>query len=414
MGSWRRTFWAIWFSNLVAGMGMMSILPFFPGHLEALGLTERASTATWTGLVYGAAPFSAAFASPLWGALGDRFGRRLMVLRSMAALFVFVGAMAFVTAPWQLLVLRIVQGLFSGFFAPSMTLVSTLAPADAQGRAAGSLQAALIWGAILGPVLGEAVRAWTSVQGVYLMVAGLSALACLVVLAFAREDESTRQEERARDAPRASPLRILSDTLGDLSALRKSGELRGAVVLLFWIQFGLGSTNPQLELYVRDLPARWWTASAAAPFSVLAAANLLALRRWGSVGDRRGHRRALDWCALATGLALVLHAVAPSYEFLLGARALLGMAVAGAWPLAFGVAAAETAAERRGGAMGVVFSARALAVSLSAGAGGWLSGRVGIPGLFLLGGGVVLLSAALLRRSYPQSVVGTSPDGPNP
>ena len=413
--SWRRTFWAVWFSNLIASLGMMSILPFFPGHLEAMGLTDRGLIATWTGLVYGAAPLSAALVSPLWGALGDRYGRRLMILRSLLALFLFVGAMAFATAPWQLLALRVVQGLFSGFFAPSMTLVSTLAPQDQQGRVAGSLQSALIWGGILGPLLGEAVRSHSSVEAVYLMVAGLSAVAALVVFLFAREDASTRQSKRAEQASeRRGPWRVLLGSLADIGQLRSNRELRSAVILLFWIQFGIGSTNPQIELFVRDLPANYLTASAAVPFSILAFANLLALKLLGSAGDRLGHRRLLNWCALASALVLMLHAVAPSYEFLLGARVALGFAVAGAGPMAFGVAAAATSAERRGGAMGLVFSARALAVSLSAGIGGWLSAYVGIPGLFALGGLVVLGSAALLWRSYPQSVGAIGREDPNP
>ena len=414
--SWRRTFQAVWFSNLVAGMGMMSILPFFPLHLERLGVVGLGDLALWTGLVYGAAPLSAAVASPLWGALGDRFGRRLMVLRSMAALFLFVGAMAFVTAPWQLFVLRLVQGVFSGFLAPSMTLVSTQAPEGQQGRLAGSLQTALIWGAIVGPLLGGYVRRRGTVEDVYLMVAACSAVAFGAVLVFAREDASTRQRGAAAwaRASGASVRGALRGSLGDLGELRKSRDLRAAAVLLFWIQFGLGATNPQLELFVRELPARWLESSTEWAFSALAFANLVALKRWGTLGDRRGHRRALDWCALASGLGLLLHAIVPAYELLLAARVLLGLAASGSGPLAFGVAAAETAADRRGGAMGVVFSARAFAVSISAALGGLCAGHFGIRATFVLGGAVVLLAVLLLRRGYPQSMGEVGRPDPNP
>ena len=48
----------------------------------------------------------------LWGALGDRVGRKLMIVRANMAIVVFVGLMAFVTSPWQLLALRLGQGLF--------------------------------------------------------------------------------------------------------------------------------------------------------------------------------------------------------------------------------------------------------------------------------------------------------------
>ena len=380
MESWKRTYWAIWFSNLITAVGMMSILPFFPSHLEELGLTDRASISVWTGVIYGAAPLFAAIASPLWGALGDRYGRRLMVVRSMVAITIFVGAMRWASGPWELLALRAAQGCFSGFLPPSMTLVSTQAPASEQGRIAGSLQTGMIWGGILGPIFGELIRKQVGVREVYLGVAILSAIAVVVVLLFAREDATTRQVSTQR----ASPLK-------DLRELRGNAELWSAVRLLFWVQFAVGATNPQLELYVRELGSSFMEPSTAYLFSVLAAANLFALPRWGRLGDRGGHHRALLMCTLWTGAALLLHALAPGYEVLLVARALLGFAAAGSGPLAFGVAAAATSADRRGGAFGVVFSARALAVAVSAMTGGWLSAWIGVRGLFLVGALLVWL-----------------------
>ena len=378
MESWKRTYWAIWFSNLITAVGMMSILPFFSSHLETLGMTDRASIAVWTGVIFGAAPLLAAITGPFWGALGDRYGRRLMVVRSMMAIVIFVGAMRWASSPWELLALRMAQGVFSGFYPPSITLVSTQAPADQQGRLAGSLATGMIWGGILGPLFGELLRAQVGVQDVYLGVSLLAALAVVVVMLFVREDHATRQSSKRR----ATPLR-------DLRELRGNSELRSAVVLLFWIQFALGSSTPQLELYVRDLDSRWLVPSTAALFSVLAAANLLAMSRWGRVGDLRGHHRALLQCTFWTGAALLLHALAPDYEVLLVARVLLGLAAAGSSPLAFGVAAAGTPVERRGGAFGVVFSARALAGALSAMAGGWISASIGVRGLFCVGALVV-------------------------
>ena len=133
MERWKQTYWAVWVSNLVTAIGMMSFLPFFPGHLRALGVTDPASIATWAGVIYGTAPLSAALTAPIWGALGDRIGRRLMVLRSMLAITVFVGAMAFARSPLELFILRFLQGVFSGFLAPSMTLVSIVAPLEHTG-----------------------------------------------------------------------------------------------------------------------------------------------------------------------------------------------------------------------------------------------------------------------------------------
>src|SRR5262245_1912209 len=103
---------------------MAGFLPAFPIILPRLGITDPSAVAIWTGALTAAAPFSAALAGPLWGAIGDRIGRKLMVLRALGGLVVFTGAMAFVSDPVLLLALRLGQGVFSGFIAPSLTFVS--------------------------------------------------------------------------------------------------------------------------------------------------------------------------------------------------------------------------------------------------------------------------------------------------
>lgn len=408
MPSWKRTFAAVWVANLITAIGMMAFLPFFPSHLESLGLTDPDAIATWSGVLFGAAPLSAAFASPLWGALGDRFGRRLMVLRALLGITLFVGAMAFARGPWELLVLRLAQGLFSGFVAPSITLVSVVAPADQQSRVSGALNTAMVLGAIVGPTVGELLRAWAGVREVYLVVAVLAGISAVLVLAFAREDASTRRAT----APQAKWSGVLRESWSDLHELRANDALRAAVVLAFWIQFGLGATNPLIELFVRDVDAQtsWLTPSTGALFSAMAIANLVATPLWGAWGDRRGAYAALTQCAVWSGVALLVHALAPGFEVLLLARVAYGAAIAGSGPLAFGVAAAQSAPEKRGSAIGLVFGARTLSVALSSMVGGWVSTWIGIRGLFVAAGLTLFVSLLWLRRRQSRLAPRAAPD----
>lgn len=402
MAPWKRTFIAVWAANLITSIGMQAFLPFFASHLEQLGMRERDDVALWSGLLFGAAPFSAALASPLWGALGDRFGRRLMVLRAMLAITLFVGAMAFARDHWDLFWLRIAQGLFSGFLAPSLTLVSVQAPAHAQSRATAWLNTSMVIGAICGPALGELLRLELSLEAVYATVATLAGISALLVLLLAHETPA----ESATGAP--PTLRsVLSDSFGDIAQLRANPALRAAVVLSFWIQFGLGATNPLLELHVRDLDVliEGLPVSTSALFSTMAVANLLATPWWGAVGDRSGAYRALVGSAVGCTLALAAQALASSYEALLLARIAFGAAIAGSGPLAFGVAAQESSLAQRGGAMGLVFGARCWSVALSSMLGGAAASLIGVRGVFLvnaliLGGYLwVLRRGARLREA---------------
>ena len=284
MPSWKRTYWAVWAANLVTGCGMMSFLPFFPSHLERLGLEDRAAIASWAGAIYGAAPLAAGVMAPVWGALGDRFGRRWMVVRSMLAITVFVGAMSLATTPLQLLVLRIAQGVFSGFLAPSVTLVSVVAPAEKQGQITGSLQTALALGAVIGPAVGGLVGPSIGLRSLFLGVAASSAIGAALVLLFAHEDP-----QQSRVAQRESSIRhLVRGTARDLAGLWENRRLRTTLVLLFVLQFGMGTTNPLLELHVADLGLQGSADAARTTglmFSAMALVNIAALPLWGRFGD---------------------------------------------------------------------------------------------------------------------------------
>lgn len=399
MSDWKRTYWAVWTANFITATGMMSFLPFFPRHIESLGLTERSEIELWTGLVFGAAPLAAALMTPVWGALGDRIGRKAMIARAMFAITFFVGGMSFVTTPLGLLLMRLGQGVFSGFVAPSVTLVSVAAPADRQGRVTGSLQTAIALGAVVGPLLGGVLTPEFGVEIIFRAVALMAALGAVLVLVLAREDVNARRE---MEPGGMNPKALFKAAVTDLREALAIRELRATVVFLFWLQFGMGVTNPLMELFVGDISGGD-SASVArttgALFSAMAAVNLVAMPWWGSHGDKIGHVRALGRCAILVCAALALHSVVSALALLFILRIVLGAGMAGASPCAYGLAAAELPIDRRGGGMGIVFSARTLAISLSAICGGWLSQWVGIRGLFVAGAVLILLALRGLARS---------------
>lgn len=415
MGDWKRTYRAVWLANLITSVGMMSFLPFFPSLLEEMGVSGDAAVRAWAGAIFGAAPLSATLMSPIWGALGDRLGRKLMVCRAMFAIALFVGGMYFVSTPLQLLAMRIGQGLFSGFIPPSITLVSVAAPPSKQGRVAADLTTALALGGMLGPMLGGWIFTVTGSHRTVFLFVGAAALVSAGLVAFFAEENP---DHRQRAAGRHTLKGMLAGTGRDLRQVFANPTMRGMALLLFALQFGLGAVNPVLELLVRDqvsgehLGAWAWVArwmpgvSVGSPetiqvlatsvlFGGMAVCNLISLPLWGRYGDRVGHRKALAYCALGSLVSLIIQASTNDYSVLFLGRMLMGVAMAGTGPLAFGLAAGQVGAERRGGAFGVVFSARTLAVAVGAAVGGVLSSVIGVRGLMWLS--AVVLGAVLLQ-----------------
>ena len=282
MKGWRRTFWVVFVANLVSGAGLMSFLPYFPTLLEELGLRDEHAIAIWSGILFGVAPLSAAFSGPLWGSVGDRYGRKLMVVRSLFGLALFVGAMSYARTPWELLALRIAQGCFSGYMPPSLTLVSVSAPRDRTGQVTSWIQTASTLGTILGPMLGVFLLERLDVHALF-AVTGLGAGASgVLVLVFAREDASGRAP-----AGRFSAAEVLRSAWRDLVALAANPAVRAAMALYAAVHFALGATQPLTEFLVQAI----WRGDPGEVerltgllFSALALSAIVATPVWGWAG----------------------------------------------------------------------------------------------------------------------------------
>ena len=81
--------------------GAMSFLsPIIPLMLPELGVNSIEGIDIWSGLITGSTSFVAAFASPLWGRIADKHGRKLSLLRSSFFIALFTGLMGLATDVW--------------------------------------------------------------------------------------------------------------------------------------------------------------------------------------------------------------------------------------------------------------------------------------------------------------------------
>ena len=90
----------------------------------------------------------------------------------------------------------------------------------------------------------------------------------------------------------------------------------------------------------------------------------------------------------------------------------MGVGLAGISPLAFGLAANEASADRRGGAFGVVFSARTFAVAVGGTAGGALFQLVTLSGVIAIGATLLLVALIAFRISGQRQSARVEPRRP--
>jgi hypothetical protein len=138
---WRRNLFAVTATSFMGYTGFTVSMPFLPTFIQQLGVADVGQVALWTGFSLGITPGLTALLSPVWGRLADRFGRKIMVERSLVSFMVLMGAMAFVTRAWHVLALRAAQGLFAGYGSISIAMAES-APRERMPQAIGLVQTA--------------------------------------------------------------------------------------------------------------------------------------------------------------------------------------------------------------------------------------------------------------------------------
>ena len=121
---------------LAVGLSSMAFgvwWPFMPLYVLDLGATSDANALFWVAIATGSQGVSRLLTSPIWGMLADRFGRKLMFLRTLYLSSITFIVAAVVQEPWQLALALAIQGIFAGFVGPSIALISVSVP-DARLR----------------------------------------------------------------------------------------------------------------------------------------------------------------------------------------------------------------------------------------------------------------------------------------
>lgn len=180
--NWKMNLFVLSLSQFLSMAAFNVSLPFFPLYLKAKEIVPAKDVQFWAGIYLAAAPVSLMIMSPIWGTLGDKFGRKMMLVRANVGGGIALYLMALTNGIGALLVLRLIQGAFTGTTPAAQTLVSAETPDDKQGTAMGLMMAAVSAGQsagfFLGGILAEQYSPEFSfkVSGVLLISSALLAL----------------------------------------------------------------------------------------------------------------------------------------------------------------------------------------------------------------------------------------------
>src|SRR5215471_7258929 len=174
--AWRRNVYAVTAASFLGYTGFTLVMPFLPLFIAQLGVSDVGQVAMWTGVSLGITPGLTAVLAPAWGRLGDRYGRKIMLERSMASFVVLMTATAYVTRAWHVLAIRTVQGLFAGYGSLSVAMAAESAPRHRMPQAIGLVQTAQRLGPAVGPVIGGILARLVGLRRAFMVTALFYAL----------------------------------------------------------------------------------------------------------------------------------------------------------------------------------------------------------------------------------------------
>ncbi len=385
MNGWRTTFWTLWISVFFCSSSYSLAIPFLPLFLYELGVSETA-VKPLAGIVFASSFLVGAVMAPVWGSLADKYGKRKMVIRAGLSLGLAYSLYAFVDTAWQLILVRMLHGFVGGFVPASMAIVASASPQERLGRNIGFMQAGVIAGSVMGPLLGGWLADLFGMRLSFLVSAVLITLPTLAVIAIIREQPARKSAKSAR----------IRDDL--LTAVRNP-QLRIALALLVTLQCSLGVIQPLLTLHIADLQGTLQGAVLTSGFILflVGASGVAGAAIWGRAGERLGYNKVLIVCVVCAGICLMSQVAVDRLWVFAAVQIGFGLFVAGISPMANSIVVSCTPSDFRGRSFGLTTSANQIGAMLGPLAGGLLAMSFSIPAIFAFAGALLLASGLIVR-----------------
>jgi MFS family permease len=351
---WRRNLFVSLAGSFTIIVAMTLLLPFLPLYVEELGVKGHAAIVQWSGIAYGATFFAAALVAPLWGRLGDRYGRKAMLVRASFGMAVAMSLTGMAQNIWQLVLLRVLIGFAGGYSSGSTILVAMQTPKDRSGWALGTLAAGIMAGNLVGPLVGGALPPLIGIRNTFLLAGAASGVA-------------------GKKQP------------GGWSSIPDKGPVAAMLFTGMLLMFATMSIEPIITVYVAQLieDQSRVTLISGVVMSAAALGSILSASRLGKLADRVGHWNVITGALAASALLLIPQAFVTQGWQLVALRFLMGLALGGLLPCITAVIRHNVPDGVGGNVLGLSISAQYVGQVAGPLLGGFVGGHFGMRSVFL-------------------------------
>lgn len=364
------------------------IMPFLSLYIQTFGQFSDAYVQRWAGFVFGITFLTGFFVSPLWGRVSDQHGFKPILLITGFGIASCIFLMGFIHSVEGVFILRLFQGVVTGFTPTALAFIATQTPKEIAGQTLGTLQMGTVSGGLFGPLIGGILADSFGFQYTFVITASSIAIAATIVAIGVKENREQVAKKRKQQFSRKKVLKfILHERL-----------LLTVMLLTLIVQIAIFSVQPLLALYVDELTTSKNLAFLAGlAFSATGFGNLLLTRKWGQLGDSQGYERILLILLLLAAILFIPQAFVTALWQLVLLRFLFGMAVGGIVPCITAFIRQVAPLTIQGEVLGYNNSFRLLGNVIGPALGGIISGLIGIPSVFLVTSAIFILGFLFLR-----------------
>ena len=382
---WRLTLWSMAGVQFIMSVAFSIVAPLMPLFLPELGVETPAAVNMWAGVLASATSCVAIFTAPVWGGLSDRYGRKLMVLRSTLGIAVFTFLRGLAQGPWQMLGLRAGMGALAGFSSASVVMVASSVPDRHMGYSLGWMSTGQLVGSLVGPLIGGAIADLTGSFRLPFYFAGVICFVAFLTTLFLVPERFTKP-----DASKPKP-----SLLAAFRVVVASSGLMAVIMVMVMGQFATQAVLPVVTLYVREILGNRPDIATLGglAFSVTGLAGVLSVPFLGKQSDRIGYRTTLLVCLFGAAAFTLPMALPLGYWAFVVERFGLGLFVGAVLPVSNALIGRLTDPAQRGMAYGVISSAYFIGNTAGPLAGGAIAATVGINWVFAV-------TAALIAANF--------------
>lgn len=384
METWKRTVYISLVCVFCIAFGVSQLAPILPLYFHDLGVQTPEAMSLWSGLATGATYIIVCIAAPFWGRIADKRGRKITLIRSSFGMALCNILIAFQTTPEGVVLIRLIQGLVSGFYSASITLIASESPIERTGWALGLLASANLAGSLIGPLLGGYIADTVGIRNDFIIVGIIMGLAGLLATVFIHEDY----------VPKDNVEKLSISKLKE--QIPEFNSIIALCVASFIYAICIMSLQPVISVYIKGiLPSNTENIAfiAGAVFSAMGIAQLMSSSPLGKLVDKIGPRKVLVISLIYVGILNIPQAYVSDVYQLAIIRFLQGFGLGGMLPALNTYLSSKTPREFTGQVFSYNQSCLFLGYFLGAVGGASLMAWLGFTTLFWASGGLFIISA---------------------